>query len=151
MLFIEKIAAAPPLARKITSSINHFTGEMPNMVNSLRNGVEKTTNILNSEKRRTLGQKVYNKYIVGKVNNVSNKMFGTDIMNEKFVTHGDDLIKNINKLTKGVGLAFGMDPMSKAKKEMAKEITKNQNTNYPLAANPYAIPYPGAVNPYAWK
>lgn len=149
MLFIEKIAAAPPLARKITSSINHFTGEMPNMVNSLRHGVEQTTNILNSEKRRTLGQKVYNKYVVGKVNNVSNRMFGTDIMNEKFVTHGDDLINNTKKLTRGMASAFGLDPISKAKKEMAKEIAKNQNTNYPLAANPYAIPYPWEVNPYA--
>ena len=151
MLFIEKIAAAPPFARKITSSINHFTGEMPNMVNSLRNGVEKTTKIMDSEKRRTLGQNIWNKYVVGKVNNVSNGAFGKDIMKENFVTQGDDLINNTKRLTKGMASAFGMDPISRAKREMAKEITKNQNTNYPLAANPYAIPYPGAVNPYAWK
>lgn len=138
MLFIEKIAAAPPLARKITSSINHFTGSMPNMMKSFRNGVSKTTDMMNSESRRTLGQNIWNKHIVGNVNGLSNRVFGKNIMNEKFVTQGDDLINNTKKLTKGMASAFGMDPISRAKREMAKEMYKNQNSNNPEEANPYA-------------
>ena len=138
MLFIEKIAAAPTLARKITSSINHFTGSMPNMMKSLRNGVEKTTDIMNSESRRTLGQNIWNKHIVGKVNNVSNGVFGKDIMREKFITQGDDLINNTKRLTKGMASAFGMDSISRAKRNMYKEMYRNQNPNDPEAVNPYA-------------
>jgi hypothetical protein len=138
MLFIEKIAAAPPLARKITSSINHFTGSMPNMMKSLRNGVEKTTDMMNSESRRTLGQNVWNKYIVGKVNGLSNMVTGKDIMREKFVTQGDDLINNTKRLTKGMASAFGMDPISRAKRNMYKEMYSNQNPNNPEVVNPYA-------------
>jgi hypothetical protein len=138
MLFIEKVAAAPKFIRKFTKSINHVTGEMPNMMKSLKNGVEKTTDIMNAESRRTLGQNIWNKHIVGNVNNVSNRVFGKDIMKEKYVTQGDDLINNTRRLTRGIASAFGLDPISRAKRNMYKEMYRNQDPNNPGVVNPYA-------------